>query len=74
MAHNELTIDQLKAITGSAPLRGAVEALQIGKANWIRDTEDNCNVARPLLHKLFNPWNHPRYNIQGRAIPKPWSS
>ncbi|KZR78274.1 CCRG-2 family RiPP [Prochlorococcus marinus] len=71
MTNNELTIDQLKAITGSGPLRGAVEALQIGKANWIRDPEDNCNAARPLLHKLFNPWNHPRYNIQGRVIPDP---
>ena len=70
MANNELTIDQLKAITGSGPLRGAASDDRGAKTNFMRDTVDRCNVARPSWHKIANPWNHPRYNIQGNVFRK----
>ncbi len=71
MDNNELTIDQLKTITGSGPMRGYVESLEIGRANFIRDPEDNCNAGRASWNNISNPWNHRRYNIQGRVFPRP---
>ncbi|WP_157859823.1 CCRG-2 family RiPP [Prochlorococcus marinus] len=61
MANNELTIDQLKVITGRGPLRGLTDVSAEGvKTNVMRDTVDSCNVARPSWHKISKPWNHPR--------------
>ena len=75
MANNELTIDQLKAITGSGPLRGVGGVSARGaKTKFMRDTVDSCNMARPSWHKISNPWNHPRYNIQGNVFRKELAS
>ncbi|CAX31844.1 Hypothetical protein PMT_2325 [Prochlorococcus marinus str. MIT 9313] len=67
MANNELTIDQLKTITGSGPLRGLGGVVAEGSRDrYMRDTVDSCNAGRASWNNISNPWNHRRYNIRGR--------